>query len=513
MQQIIVTATEQRDRADDRPERSMGSLLDRQRAAYLSEGYASADTRIGRIDRLIDLTLRHADRFVDTLREDFGHRSPVQTLMTDVFGILPSLKHSRAHLREWMRPTRVGSGPLSLLGARSWIEWKPLGVIGIISPWNFPVGLALQPLAQAFAAGNRAMIKLSEFTPRTAELLKTAIAESFDETEAAAITGGTDTGAAFSSLPFDHLFFTGAGEIARHVQRAAAEHLVPVTLELGGKSPVIIAPDADLDRAANRIAVGKMLNAGQICLSPDYAFVPQGKERPFAEAMRSALSRMFPRLLDNDDYTSIVSERHYRRLRGYIEDARAKGAEIIEINPANEDLSNQPHHKLAPTLLLNVRDDMRVMQEEIFGPLLPIMPYRDVDEVIRYVNARPRPLASYYFGRQNEPRRRYLERTTSGGVTLNDVLLHVSNENLPFGGVGGSGTGYYHGRAGFETFSHACGMMRAAWFSPGALMSPPYGPRFRNLLAWMQRREGRAAARAVRLRKVSGPPRTSGDER
>jgi coniferyl-aldehyde dehydrogenase len=506
---MIDTSAKDRERSADRTLRVMRALLDRQRAAYLSDGHVPAEIRIGRIDRVIDMVVRHADPFVEALREDFGHRSAVQSLMTDIFGILPSLKHSRGHVREWMRRTAVGSGPLGLIGARSWIEWKPLGIVGIISPWNFPVGLALQPLAQAFAAGNRAMIKLSEFTPRTADLLQKAIAESFDETEAAVITGGPDIGAAFSSLPFDHLFFTGAGSIARHVQRAAAEHLVPVTLELGGKSPVVIAPEADLERAAKRIALGKMLNAGQICLSPDHVFVPRGKERPFAAAMQTALTRMLPRLIDNDDYTSIVSERHYRRLLGYIEDARAKGAEIIEVNPANENFSNQPHHKLPPTLMLNVRDDMRVMQEEIFGPLLPILSYGNLDEVIRHVNAGPRPLASYYFGRENDQWRRYLDRTTCGGVTLNDVLLHVSNENLPFGGVGASGTGYYHGRAGFETFSHACSVMRSAWLSPVALMSPPYGPRFRKMLAWRQRSETRAVAKAMRRHPARRPVSSS----
>jgi coniferyl-aldehyde dehydrogenase len=476
------------------------ALLDRQRASFRAEGTPSARVRIDRMDRLIDLLMRHADGFVETLSRDFGHRSSVQTMVTDIFGILPALKHSRAHISRWMRPTRVGSGPLSLLGARSWIEWKPLGVVGIISPWNFPVGLALQPLAQAFAAGNRALIKVSEFTPQTAELLKRTIAECFDPTEAAVVTGGPEVGAAFSRLPFDHLFFTGATAIGRHIQRAAAEHLVPLTLELGGKSPVVIAPDAELERAADRIAVGKTLNAGQICLSPDYVFVPSGKERAFAQAMQSTLTRMFPRMLDNEDYTSIVAERHYRRLVGYLEDAREKGAEVIEINPAHEDFSNQLYHKIPPTLLLNVRDDMKVMQEEIFGPLLPIMGYRNIDEVISYVNARPNPLASYYFGRDNEHCRRFLDRTVSGGVTLNDVCLHVANENLPFGGVGASGSGYYHGRAGFETLSHARSIMRSPWLSPGKLISPPYSRRTRRILAWMRAREGKAATRAISRR-------------
>lgn len=476
----------------------LDAMLRCQRAAFEAEGIAPAAIREDRIRRLIDLLLLGSDDLIEALREDFGHRSPIQSLLSDVRGILPSLQHDLAKLRRWMKPLRVSSGPLGLLGARSRIEWTPRGVVGIISPWNFPVGLAIQPLSQAFAAGNRAMVKVSEFTPRTGELLQTLVARWFDPAEAVIVTGDAEVGAAFSRLPFDLMFFTGATGIGRHIQRACAENLVPCVLELGGKSPVVIGADADLDQAAARIALGKTLNAGQICLSPDYVFVPSGREQAFANAMMRAFGRMYPTLLDNDDYTSVINGRHHARLRAHLADAQAKGGRPIEFNPAGENFAAQPHHKLPPTLILGATPQMTVMEEEIFGPLLPVLGYDTTDEVIAFVNARPRPLATYYFGAEDETCRRYLDRTRSGGACINDVLVHVANERLPFGGIGDSGMGYYHGRAGFETFSHPRAIARSGRFSPTRLMAPPYGPRMRKLLDWdMQRAKAKAAKRAA----------------
>src|SRR5690606_33812589 len=339
--------------------------------------------------------------------------------------------------------------PLGLLGARARVEYQPLGTVGIISPWNFPVNLTWTPLAGVFAAGNRAMIKPSEFTPATSELMARLLRQAYDETEVAVVTGGPAVGQAFSSQPFDHLLFTGATSIAYHVMRAAAENLVPLTLELGGKSPVIVSKTAKLDDAAAKIMTGKMLNAGQICLAPDYVFVPEGKVDEFVSEAQKSVKKMYPTLKDNPDYTSVINQRHYDRINGYIEDAKAKGAKIVEINPANEDFRQQQTHKIPPTIVINPTDDMKVMQDEIFGPVLPVKSYRDLNEVLGYVNDHPRPLGLYYFGEDEQEERRVLDRTTSGGVTVNDVIMHVSMEDLPFGGVGPSGMGSYHGVDGF----------------------------------------------------------------
>ena len=356
--------------------------------------------------------------------------------------------------------------------------------MGVISPWNFPVNLTFGPLAGILAAGNRAMIKPSEYTPATSELMKTMFASSFSEEEIAVITGGPEVGEAFSRLAFDHLIFTGATSVARHVMRAAAENLVPLTLELGGKSPVILGRSADLDTAAARVMNGKTLNAGQICLAPDYVLAPEESMAGFVEAARASVTRMFPTIKDNPDYTSVIAQRHYDRITGYIEDARAKGAQVVELKPEGEDLSQQEHRKIAPTLILDPTDDMKVMQEEIFGPVLPVKSYRSVDEAIAYVNGRERPLGLYYFGADEGEREKVLNSTTSGGVTINDVVMHVAQEELPFGGVGPSGMGSYHGADGFREFSHRKAIYTQLRKDIGALkmLRPPYSAGIRRYL-------------------------------
>jgi coniferyl-aldehyde dehydrogenase len=307
-------------------------------------------------------------------------------------------------------------------------------------------------------------------------------ASAFDETEVAVFTGGPDVGAAFSRLPFDHLLFTGATSIAYHVMKAAAENLVPTTLELGGKSPVIIGDSADLALTAKRVMMGKTMNAGQICLAPDYVMVPQGKARDFVHQAADAISTMFPTIKENPDYTSVINQKHYDRLQGYLDDARAKGAEIVELNPAKEDFRQQPYHKIPPTLVLNPTDDMKIMQDEIFGPLLPVKTYNNVEEAIGYVNDHSRPLGLYYFGNDNAEQERVLTRTTSGGVTVNDVIMHVAMEDLPFGGIGPSGMGSYHGIDGFRTFSHAKSVYQQTGRDLTAMMRPPYGAAIQKML-------------------------------
>lgn len=464
---------------------SMQTLLDRQRAAYLEAGEIPSAQRRDRIDRAINILVQNSEALAEAMRADFGHRSVHQSLFTDLAGSIGPLKHARKHLHKWMRPEkRKAEMPFSLLGAKAWIEHQPLGVVGVISPWNFPVQLTFAPLAGVFAAGNSCMIKPSEFTPETSELLRELFAAAYDETEVAVVTGGAETGAAFASLPFDHLLFTGATAVARHVMRAAADNLVPVTLELGGKSPVIIGRSADLKQASERIMFGKTLNAGQICLAPDYVMVPEERAEEFVVEARQAVERMFPTLLDNPDYTSIINQRHHDRLSAYLEDAREQGASLIDINPAAEDFRQQPHHKLPPTLILDPSDSMQVMQEEIFGPLLPVQTYRDVDDAIARVNAGPRPLGLYYFGQDKDEQRQVLTRTTSGGVTLNDVIMHVSQEDLPFGGVGDSGMGAYHGIDGFRTFSHRKAVYRQTRVNLASKVGflPPWGDKFMRLV-------------------------------
>lgn len=470
----------------DRDIAAMQALLARQRAAFTAELPVSAATRKDRLNRALTLVLDYKDRFVAALSDDFGHRSAQQSLVTDIMASVKPLKHAIRHLETWMRPERRKLDfPLGLLGAKAMVEYQPKGVVGVIAPWNFPVNLTFAPLANILAAGNRALIKPSEFTPATSALMREAFAQHFDESEIAVILGGPEIGKAFSELPFDHLIFTGATAIGRHVMAAAAKNLVPVTLELGGKSPTIIGRSADVAQASERIAMGKLMNAGQICLAPDYLLVPAEKEEAVIDGLKAATARMYPTMLANDDYTSVISRRHRDRLEAHIADARAKGAQVIEVNPANEDFSKQNTNKMPLTILREVTDEMTVMQEEIFGPVLPVKRYDSVDEAIAYVNSKDRPLGLYWFGTDTAEERRVLDRTISGGVTVNDVLFHVSAEDLPFGGIGPAGMGNYHGLDGFRTFSHAKAIYRQPKMDLAGLagFKPPYGPKTDKALA------------------------------
>jgi len=465
----------------------MAEVLRRQKAANIAEGAPSLEARLNRLDRAIGLLIKYDDQVVKALTQDFGTRAPAVSGITDVGASIGPLKHAKAHLKAWMRPEKRKTTPslLGLLGAKAEVRFQPKGVVGIISPWNFPVNLTFAPLAGVLAAGNRAMIKPSEYTPATSELMARMFADAFDETEIAVFPGGPEVGQAFSELAFDHLVFTGATSIARHVMKAAAANLVPLTLELGGKSPVILGRSADYATSAARIMAGKTLNAGQICLAPDYVLAPQDKLASFVQEATSAVTSMFPTIKDNPDYTSVIAERHYERIKGYVDDARAKGAEIVEINPAGEDFSQQEHRKIPPTLIINPTEEMKVMQEEIFGPVLPVMTYRSIDEAIGYVNAHERPLGLYYFGDDAAEEAQVLARTTSGGVTVNDVIFHVAMEDLPFGGVGPSGMGSYHGVDGFREFSHRKSVYRQLKkdLGPMKALRPPYGEGVKKFLA------------------------------
>lgn len=464
----------------------MQLILERQKAAQLAEGPPSIELRLARLDRCIDLLVDHADAIAEALNDDFGSRSKAVTGLTDVASSIGPLKHAKAHLRKWMAPEKRKTTPaiLGLFGAKAQLQFQPKGVVGVISPWNFPVNLTFGPLAGILAAGNRAMIKPSEFTPKTSELMKAMFAKAFSEDEIAVFTGGPEVGRAFSGLAFDHMIFTGGTSVARHVMRAAADNLVPLTLELGGKSPVILSEGADMGLAAARVMAGKTLNAGQICLAPDYVLAPEGQVDAFVEEARGAVARMFPTIKDNPDYTAIIAQNHYERITGYIEDARAKGAQVVQLNPAEEDFSQQPYRKIPPTLILNPTDDMTVMQEEIFGPVLPVKTYRGTQAAIDYVNSRERPLALYWFGTDEAEKNEVLTKTTSGGATVNDVIFHVAQEELPFGGVGPSGMGSYHGHDGFKEFSHRKSVYSQLKKDIGPLqrMRPPYGPAIASYL-------------------------------
>ncbi|MHA6719506.1 coniferyl aldehyde dehydrogenase [Sphingomonas sp. RS6] len=482
----------------------MQELLDRQRAAFMAELPVSIEVRRDRLTRAIAMLVDHADRYCDALSADFGHRSRDQSMLTDIAASVSALRHARKHAARWSRRERKPTlFPLGLLGARAWVDYRPKGVVGIIAPWNFPVNLVMCPLAGVLAAGNRAMVKTSEYTPAVAALLEELAPRYFASEELAFVSGGPAVGAAFAALPFDHLLFTGATAIGRHILHAAADNLVPVTLELGGKSPVLIGRSADIGRTTERIVMGKMLNAGQICLAPDYLLVPEEREDAIVEALTRAASGMYPRLIDNPDYTAIINDRHHARLNEWVADAAAKGAEVIVVNPAGEDFAASNTRKMPLHIIRGATDDMMVMQEEIFGPLLPIRRYDRIESAIGEVNRRDRPLALYHFGEEEGERRLVMARTLSGGVTLNDVLLHASQEELPFGGIGPSGMGAYHGEAGFRTFSHARAVFRQSRIDVSRLagLRPPYGKALRATIRRQIKRQkkGRPGGRPMKV--------------
>ncbi len=479
-------ATTQTQVWDAREAAAMQDILRRQQASFHAELPVSAAARRDRLNRGLKLLLDNVDGFVGAMSEDFGHRSKEQSEITDIMSSIKSFKHTLKHFEGWMRPeTRPMDFPLWLLGARAHIEYQPKGVVGIIAPWNFPVVLTFSPLANVLGAGNRAMIKPSEFTPATSELMKTLVAKYFAPEEVAVITGGPEVGKAFSELAFDHMIFTGGTAVAKHVMAAAAKNLVPLTLELGGKSPTIISKSADIASATDRVALGKMMNAGQICLAPDYMMVPPESEAAVVAGLQAAVAKQYPTLLANPDYTSVINGKNRDRLEGLVADARAKGAQVTVVNPGNEDFSGQNTNKMPLHIIQNVTDDMAVMQEEIFGPLLPIKTYDSPNEAIEYVNGHARPLALYWFGTDAAEERQYLDRTVSGGVTVNDVIFHIAVEDLPFGGVGPSGMGSYHGLEGFRTFSHAKSIYKQPKLDLAAIagFKPPYGDKTKKALA------------------------------
>jgi coniferyl-aldehyde dehydrogenase len=450
-------------------------ILSRMRAAARKSGPPDYDARIEHLDKLERAILEKKHDLVKAVSMDYGNRSSHETLAAEVMVVLNEIKHVRTHLHEWME-TEPREVAWTFLPARAEVVMQPVGVVGIVSPWNYPVQLSLSPLVNALAAGNRVMIKPSEIAGDAAEAIKKLIAETFAPDHVAVITGGPDVAEVFTHLPFDHLVFTGSTRLGKIVMKAAAENLVPVTLELGGKSPAIVGEGYSLQLAAQKIMFGKCFNAGQTCVAPDYAILPKGRVDAFVEECRLAVNQMFPQLGTNPDYTTIINDRHYDRLQAYLKDARDRGAKLIELNPAKEELDPNSR-KMAPVILLHPKDEMIVMQEEIFGPILPIFTYEKLDDAIDYVNDHPRPLALYYFDNNQRRIDRVLRETVSGGVTVNDVMLHVAQSDLPFGGAGPSGIGSYHGKEGFESFTKKKAVFYQSRISATSMMRPPYKER------------------------------------
>jgi len=450
-------------------------LFNNQRKAFAANPMPLAGQRLQWLKTLRTLLSDERQALVDAINSDFSHRSADETLLAELMPSLLGIQYASKHLKKWMKPSRRHVG-IAFQPASAKVIYQPLGVVGVIVPWNYPLFLAIGPLVGALSAGNRVMLKLSESTPTTGQLLKRLFAHVFPEDLVTVVLGEAEVGMAFSKLPFDHLLFTGASSIGKHVMRAAAENLTPVTLELGGKSPAIVSNDVPLEDAAERIAFGKTLNAGQTCVAPDYVLVPEDRVDGFVDAYRKAVQKFYPTLIDNPDYTAIINDRQLARLNRYLDDASSKGARVIP-------LFEQGQGRRMPfSLLLNVSDDMTVMQDEIFGPLLPIVPYSRIDQAFAYINQRPRPLALYYFGYNKAEQQRVLEQTHSGGVCLNDTLMHVAQDDMPFGGVGPSGMGHYHGHEGFLTFSKAKGVFIKQRFNAARLIYPPYGKAIQRLV-------------------------------
>ena len=450
-------------------------LLDKQRQAYAAHPYPPLEQRQQWLKSLRQLLSDEREVLIDAISQDFSHRSADETLFAELMPSLHGIDYTLKHLKRWMKPS-ARSVDVMFQPASAHVMYQPLGVIGIIVPWNYPLYLAMGPLIGALAAGNRVMLKLSEFTPATGRLLKDLLGRIFPEDCVAVVLGEADVAVAFSGLAFDHLLFTGSTQVGKLVMRAAAEHLTPVTLELGGKSAAIVSADVPLKDAAQRIAWGKSLNAGQTCIAPDYVLVPENRVQGFVDAYRQVMHSFYPTLIDNPDYTAIINERQLARLNAYAKDATDKGATLIPLYEQGQ------ARRMAHSLLLNVSDDMTVMQDEIFGPLLPIVPYRGLDQAFAYINQRPRPLALYYFGYNKGEQARVLHETHSGGVCLNDTLLHVAQDDMPFGGIGPSGMGHYHGHEGFLTFSKAKGVLVKQRLNAAKLIYPPYGKSIQKLI-------------------------------
>lgn len=463
----------------------LAALFDAQYRASRAQVDVPLALRRDRLLRMRTLLDENGAALAQAVQADFGVRSPQLTEIADLFVLRTLLSHTLKALSKWMKPVKV-STPLYLQPSHAYLQRQPLGVVGVVSPWNYPVQLSLGPVITALAAGNRVMLKPSELTPKTSALLAELIGKAFAADEVCVVLGDGHLAAEFSSLPFDHLFFTGSTAVGRIVARAAAANLTPTTLELGGKSPCIIDASCDMDQAAIKIAHGKLLNAGQTCIAPDYVLLPRGSEAAFGEAFAKAVAKLFPSIEGNPDYAAIISPRHHERLQALLARAEGEGARLQVLDQGTA-TSATASRQMAPVLVFGAAADSKLLNEEIFGPILPVLPYDSLDGAIEYINARPRPLALYWFGTDTASRDAVLARTVSGGVTVNDTLMHIAHENLPFGGVGESGWGSYHGEAGFLRLSQQKPVLVSSKWARGDLFYPPYGKRFDQVMGLLKR--------------------------
>lgn len=463
----------------------LDAVLAKQRAAFNANPNPDWTSRKVKLETLRDLILGHEAEFTAAISADFGNRAVEETLIAEIMVIKGGISHAIKHTPKWMK-SRKAPVALQYKPAKNVIIPQPLGVVGIISPWNYPLQLAIMPLVGVLGAGNRAMIKPSEYTPRLSQLLKEVLAKGFTEEEVFVATGGVDVASAFSALTFDHLVFTGSTSVGRIVGEAAGKNLVPVTLELGGKSPVIIDDSANMDITIPRIANGKLLNAGQTCVAPDYVLMPQSKINAFSEAMLKKAEEFYPKVAGNNDYTSIIADAHYARLQDLLEDAENKGAKIQ--TAGTDDKQQLAKERRVPlTIVTDTTPDMRIMQEEIFGPLLPVVASETLDDSLEMIQKGDRPLALYWFGEDKAKRDKVLQNSISGGVSINETAWHVVQEDMPFGGVGPSGMGAYHGEAGFRSFSHFKGVFIQSRFSQGKTLFPPYTEKTHKMLGLMKK--------------------------
>jgi len=460
----------------------MNKVLEEQKKACLNAPYPAIAQRREKLKKLYTVVKAKIHDVEKAISSDFSHRSGFETQMAETSLVLQTIKHNLNHLNRWTRPDKRHVAQQFKPG-KAYIQYRPKGVVGIISPWNYPFQLAMNPLIAALAAGNRVMLKPSEFTPNTSRLLKSLLCEVYEEDEVAVIEGDADIAVKFSKLNFDHIFFTGSTNVGRYVMRAAAEKLIPVTLELGGKSPTLILDDYSLEKAAERIMVGKLLNAGQTCTAPDYILISKSRRAELINHLVDQTQKLYPSIQDNDDYSAIISERHFQRLEGLLKDGESKGATLQAAYPE----ANIPENsrKMPPVIMSDLTDEMNVMKEEIFGPITAIVEYDDLDDAIQHINTRPHPLALYCFSRDNKATEKVMKETTSGGVTINDTLLHVAQEDMPFGGVGESGMGSYHGFDGFKTFSHARSVFVQSRLNGMGLLKPPYSNLAHKIVSWL----------------------------